>query len=130
MATKASPFFSSSHNQILQQKMIKESPKIDIKIDDYATKASSDCSQINRECYRLDEKSVSLPLQETGHDLVNKGSPDSGIGTPLSPQKTGTEPHPLSNCDVQFTYNGTKELKNIKSLRNMTRNSSPDLIGK
>lgn len=53
------------------------------------------------------------------------GSEDSGVGTPLSPK------HPLSNCDVNFTFNGTTKLKNIRTLnRNLSRNSSPDLLGK
>lgn len=116
---KVSQFFSSSHNDILKRhnsQGLLNTAKIDIKIQEF----ENDLNVKNTNA----EKSISLPLPE------NKTSPthsiDSGLGTPLSPK----EIHPLSNCDVNFTYNGTRELKTIKSLKNMTRNSSPDIVTK
>ncbi|KAF2898747.1 hypothetical protein ILUMI_07429 [Ignelater luminosus] len=150
LSTKMSQFFSSSHSQILQQNKLHaqnnlSNPKIDITIqsctdnDNIATKSTSDCSDIHKHSFQ-DEKSVSLPLKDklpnyninNNNNNNNKSSPtnsiDSGVGTPSSPREV--VPHPLSNCDVQFTYNGTRELKNIKSLRNLSRNSSPDMLAK
>lgn len=145
LSTKMSQFFSSSHSQILQQKLHAQNnlsnPKIDITIqsctdnDNIATKSSSDCSAIHKHSFQ-DEKSVSLPLEDKlsnyNNNINNKSSPtnsiDSGVGTPSSPREV--VPHPLSNCDVQFTFNGTRELKNIKTLRNLSRNSSPDMFAK
>lgn len=104
---KVSNFFSSSHSDILQKRQsmqnVLSNAKIDIKIQEFD----------------LNDKSISLPLE-------GKASPDSGIGTPMSPK----EAHPLSNCDVNFTYNGTRELKTIKSIKNLSRNSSPDMMRK
>ncbi|KAJ8916569.1 hypothetical protein NQ315_000213 [Exocentrus adspersus] len=110
---KSSKFFSSSHNNILQQRLNTQNTvaKIDIKIQDVESTGN--------------EKSVSLPLDSK---ISPSNSVDSGVDTPLSPKTV--DHHPLSNCDVNFTYNGTRELKNIKSLRNLSRNSSPDIIGK
>ncbi|EFA05559.2 TBC1 domain family member 1 isoform X2 [Tribolium castaneum] len=106
---KTSQFFSSSHNHILQQ--FNNNNKIDIKV---------------QECDL--NKSISLPLDSYHEKVSPCNSVDSGVGTPSSP-KPGDH-HPLSNCDVNFTFHGTRELKNIKSIRNMSRNSSPDIIGK
>ncbi|RZC35939.1 hypothetical protein BDFB_013426 [Asbolus verrucosus] len=120
--SKVSHFFSNSHNHILQQKFHPNNAKIDIKIQEF----ESDLNAKNS-----NEKSVSLPipLGDGYHEKVSpSNSVDSGVGTPSSPRNT--EHHPLSNCDVNFTFNGTRELKNIKSVRNMSRNSSPDIIGK
>lgn len=142
LSSKTSPFFSSSHNQIIQQKLHKEqalsNPKIDITIQDcveyenFNNKSSSDCSEILKSnLHQIDEKSVSLPLNEKLSQYNSKSSPtnsiDSGVGSP-SPKEM--EPHPLSNCDVQFTFNGTRELKNIKTLRSTVRHSSPDMFAK
>ncbi|XP_044260359.1 TBC1 domain family member 1 isoform X2 [Tribolium madens] len=107
---KTSHFFSSSHNHILQQ-FNNNNTKIDIKV---------------QECDL--NKSISLPLDSYHEKVSPCNSIDSGVGTPSSP-KPGDH-HPLSNCDVNFTFHGTRELKNIKSIRNMSRNSSPDIIGK
>ncbi|ENN78013.1 hypothetical protein HUJ04_000155 [Dendroctonus ponderosae] len=97
---KKSPFFSSSHSNILEQQRLHNSPlgsRIDIKV---------------QEC---DSESA---------DVSPTHSVDSGVGTPSSPSN-----HPLSNCgDVSFTYSGTKELKHLKSLKQCQRNSSPDLL--
>lgn len=114
---KVSNFFSTSHNNILQQRLYNNS-KIDIHIQDFEK--------------NLNEKNINLPLDENLEDFSNETSPthsiDSGVGTPNSPKNT--EHHPLSNCDVNFTFNGTRELKNIKSLRNTMQNSSPDILTK
>ncbi|XP_025830645.1 TBC1 domain family member 1 isoform X3 [Agrilus planipennis] len=124
MANKMSNFFSSSHAQILQQKLHSpkgSNPKIDIRIEDCVdynsstSKTTSDCTEMARNVKNLGEKSVSLPLQEKILGKDNKTSPtyseDSGIGTPSSPKDT--EIHPLSNCDVPFTYSGTRTLKKV-----------------
>lgn len=122
---KISQFFSNSHSNILQRqqssKNILNGAKIDIKIQDIDR---------NYEKSSLNESKISN-FEKTGLNIESKTSPthsvDSGISTPVSPK----EIHPLSSCgDVSFTYSGTRELKNIKSLKNMTRNSSPDIMGK
>lgn len=63
-------------------------------------------------------RDVTLPLDKKAN-VPTKASPtlsiDSGIVTPLSPKESN---HPLSNCGVSFTYNGTRELKNIRTLKN------------
>lgn len=115
---KVSNFFSTSHSNILQQKVHAHgNSKIDIQIQDFEK--------------NMMEKNINLPLNEL-EGFNDKTSPthsiDSGVGTPNSPKNI--EHHPLSNCDVNFTFNGTRELKNIKSLRNTVRNSSPDLLSK
>lgn len=69
---------------------------------------------------------------------------DSGISTPQTPldikhgdkteilqneSKINNLSHPLSNCDVSFTYNGTTKLKTIRPLRaNLSRTISTDLL--
>lgn len=204
-------FFSNSHSQILQQRLQKESPlvnsKVDITIQDYveeennknelknieiktpilpnpnlnmrsidltsAGQTSISTSDSNRENIRKSEsgsdKSESIlknlgpinVIANSNADKMNlnlKGSVDINLNknartTPEDPNKIANqtkespksptpsidsgvsspkdlEPHPLSNCDVNFTFHGTRELKTIKSLRNMSRNSSPDMIAK
>lgn len=122
---KISKFFSSSHSNILQQRLNTQNTvncgaKIDIKIQDVENDANA--KNVN------DEKPMDLLLDFGGEKVSPTNSVDSGVETPLSPKTINH--HPLSNCDVTFTYNGTRELKNIKSLRNLSRNSSPDIIGK
>ncbi|CAH1987487.1 unnamed protein product [Acanthoscelides obtectus] len=120
---RISKFFSTSHNTILQQRhnSIFNNAKIDITVHEVDNLKNS-------------EKSNSLPLPGKIEPKLdsNKISPtesvDSGLSTPSSPRST--EPHPLSNCDVTFTYNGTRELKNIKNIKNMTRNASQDISTK
>lgn len=108
---KVSHFFSNTHSNILQKQLSQQNllfnsnARIDIKIQDFES------SGVGGE--------------------VEKVSPthsvDSGVGTPSTP-KENVNIHPLSNCgDVNFTFNGTRELKTIKS--HMTRNSSPDIMG-
>lgn len=104
---KVSQFFSNTHSNILQKQLSQQNilfnnnAKIDIKIQDFES---------------ANEEKVS-----PSHSV------DSGLGTPSSPKDVQ---HPLSSCgDVNFTYNGTRELKNIKSLKHTTRNSSPDIMG-
>ncbi|XP_049824909.1 TBC1 domain family member 1 isoform X2 [Aethina tumida] len=112
---KTSHFFSTSHSNILQNmNNLRSNSKIDITVEDFEKENNA----------RNNEKSTSLPLTDYGTKMTPSHSIDSGVGTPSTPN------HPLSNCDVNFTYNGTRELKNIKSLRNMVRTSSPDLLGK
>lgn len=96
---KISKFFSSSHNTILQQKLnaqtsLLNKAKIDIKIQEF-------------------ENPENLKISPTD-------SIDSGVSTPVSPKVN--DPHPLSNCDVSFTYKGTTELKHVKNTKNMMRN--------
>lgn len=112
---KTSQFFSNSHNHILQQ--FHPGNKPDIMIEEIGN---------------TNEKSISLPipLKESYHETVSPtSSVDSGMETPSSP-RTGDSNHPLSNCDVNFTFNGTRELKNIKNIRPIPRNCTPDIISK
>lgn len=106
---KVSQFFSNTHTSILQKQLSQQNllltnnAKIDIKIQDFETPSQ-------------DEKSSPT------HSV------DSGVGTPSSPKDV----HPLSNCgDVNFMFNGTRELKTIKTVNKplMSRNSSPDITG-
>lgn len=126
---KISKFFSNSHSNILQQRLNTQNTinstmsggaKIDIKIHD----AEKDLNVKNN----TNEKSVSLPLDFDSSKISPTNSVDSGVETPLSPKTINH--HPLSNCDVTFTYNGTRELKHIKTIKDLSRNSSPDIIGK
>lgn len=81
--------------------------------------------------HELNKKNVSLPLEKS-KNFATKPSPtlstDSGIETPISPKDPDI--HPLSNCDVSFTYSGTRELKNIRTLKHFSRNSSPEFDNK
>ncbi|KAJ8967022.1 hypothetical protein NQ314_003139 [Rhamnusium bicolor] len=127
---KLSKFFSSSHHNILQQKLNAQNTinstvnnsKIDIRIQEFENDVTIKNTIVES----------SLPLSEKLDFDDSKVSPsnsvDSGVCTPVSPKTT--DHHPLSNCDVTFKYNGTRELKNIKSIRNMSRNSSPDIIAR
>lgn len=87
------------------------------------------------------KSTITLPLisKNTPENNVSPSeSIDSGVASPptsenvLSFEKCLEQPevHPLSGCDVSFTYNGTTKLKTIRSIRNLSRNSSPDLLGK
>ncbi|XP_060532714.1 TBC1 domain family member 1 isoform X2 [Cylas formicarius] len=113
---KKSQFFSSSHSNILEQQRLNNSQsnlpnsRIDIKIQEYEN------NRKNSDVVADDSK------------VSPTHSVDSGVGTPSSPKTLNN--HPLSNCDVNFTYNGTRELKNIKCLKNYQRNSSPDVLTK
>lgn len=136
LGSKMSHFFSTSHSHILQNKL------------SVTPSSHSSVKQVIREDSRenllspppVDEPEHGKPTFTTNTSVTSSGdtlettaeetdsptsSVDSGVGTPLSPK------HPLSNCDVNFTFNGTTKLKSIKNMnRNMTRNSSPDLLGK
>ncbi|KAF5296315.1 hypothetical protein FQA39_LY12532 [Lamprigera yunnana] len=127
---KLSPFFSNSHNQIIQHKLHSQ-PKIDITIqdsDDFSNTSTSNCISINKNFSETDEERVSLPLRDDKLNFNNKTSPtnsiDSGVGTPSSPKDV--VPHPLSNCDVQFTFNGTRELLS----KSMKKKSNSDMLAK
>lgn len=112
---KNNNFFSNSHMDILKEKLNPDwsNGNVAIKVDGVIE------NSINN---------VALALN-ADKEFSTKPSPtlsiDSGIETPLSPRTS--ENHPLSNCGVAFTYNGTRELKNIRTLKNFSRNSSPDL---
>ncbi|CAH0560399.1 unnamed protein product [Brassicogethes aeneus] len=116
---KVSQFFSDSHNNILQQKLhVKSGSKIDITVEDF-----------EKENHKKNEKCASLPLKNAFEAKMSPSqSVDSGIGKPVSPRSGDS--HPLINRDVSFTYGGTRELKNIKTLRNVARSTSHDLLGK
>ncbi|XP_050302062.1 TBC1 domain family member 1 isoform X2 [Anthonomus grandis grandis] len=116
---KKSSFFSSSHSNILEQQRLNSSQttllnsKIDIKVQE--------C-----ENNRKNSETPSIDIPNPNKNTSPTHSIDSGVGTPSSPKIP--EHHPLSNCDVTFTYSGTKELKNLKSLKHYQRNSSPDML--
>ncbi|XP_017777394.1 PREDICTED: TBC1 domain family member 1 isoform X2 [Nicrophorus vespilloides] len=97
-------FFSNSHKDILDQKM---HSKVEMKISNEEL-----LNALNRNGDR---------------------SPDSGVATPQahSPSidtannNSHQDSHPLSAaCDINFTYN-KRELRKVKSVRDMSRNSSP-----
>lgn len=125
----------SAHSRSLF--LTNQKPKIDIRINDcfdydpYRTKTVSDCTDINRynNLRKIDEKSVSLPLPNYASKMSPTNSIDSGVCTPITPSPKEMAPHPLSNCDVQFTFNGTRELLN-KTLKPTSRKSSTDLSAK
>lgn len=97
---KVSQFFSNTHNSILQK-------------------------QLSQQNILLNSNAkIDIKIQDFEPDTSPTHSIDSGVGTPSSPKGV----HPLSNCDVNFTFNGTRELKNIKSLKHLSRNSSPDIL--
>lgn len=116
---KVSNFFSSTHTNILQKQLSQQSL----------------LSSLNNNNTKIDIK-----IQ----DFESNSSPaDSGVGTPSSPNNNNNDVvHPLSNCgDVNFTFNGTRELKTIKAgaaaggggkhhhSSMLSRNSSPDITG-
>lgn len=115
-AEKISKFFSSSHNNILQQKLNAQNnvlnSKIDIKIQEFEPESKTKNSK---------EDKVVKPVYE--HEKVSPtNSIDSGVGTPSSPKSLSLiDNHPLSNCDVNFTYNGSRELKNMTNIKNATK---------
>ncbi|KAG5877735.1 hypothetical protein JTB14_000713 [Gonioctena quinquepunctata] len=118
LTERTSKFFSNSHNNILQQKLntqnnIRNNAKIDITIQEFENEANSNTI--------INQNPVNLPFS-TGDEYENSkvspsNSEDSGVVTPVSP--TFPDNHPLSNCDVPFTYEGTRELKTIKNIRNL-----------
>lgn len=120
---KISKFFSTSHNNILQQKVNSQpilSPKIDIKVQEFETDRGGNRS----ECIRIPK------ISEIESDKISPtNSVDSGVGTPLSP-KSIINTHPLSNCDVSFTYNGSRELQNLKNSKLTPKNSTTNLMSK
>lgn len=101
---KTSKFFSDSHSNILQQKIhAPYNPKIDITVED------------------MENENKPSPTHSEDSGVVTPGS------GPVSPKST--ESHPLSNCDVTFTFNGTRELRSIKNFKNL-RQISPDIMSK
>lgn len=131
-------FFSNSHMNILNEKMKSDDWKnrnSNVQVDDVTSGTCSSSMLENGFTREIDNKkllmdnNVSLPLKENRIDIPTKSSPtlsiDSGIVTPSSPKDTNN--HPLSNCDIEFIYNGTRELKNIRKLKHFTKNSSPDI---
>ncbi|CAH1131920.1 unnamed protein product [Ceutorhynchus assimilis] len=118
---KKSQFFSSSHSNILEQQRMHNSQtsiannsRIDIQIQEF-------------ENNRKNSGTTPIDLPNLEKNVSPTHSIDSGVGTPQSPRIP--EIHPLSNCDVNFTFSGTKELQNLKSLKHYQRNSSPDMLG-
>ncbi|KAL1501751.1 hypothetical protein ABEB36_007022 [Hypothenemus hampei] len=110
---KKSHFFSSSHNNILEKQRLQNSCQsinsiIDIEIEDFENK---------------NERSESIGAIDLQQGAILTG------GT-IETVPTVPENHPLSNCGVNFSFEGTKELKHFKSLKHQQRNSSPDVLGK
>lgn len=117
---KISKFFSSSHNNILQQKLNFQNNMVNAKIDIKIQEFEPDSKRTNN---RGDDN---VQLSETSlyeHDKISPtNSIDSGVGTPNSPKSlSALDNHPLSNCDVNFTYNGSRELKNMTNNKNNTK---------
>lgn len=99
---KVSNFFSNTHTSILKKQLSQQSLLLN------------------------SNAKIDIKIQDCETSPTH--SIDSGVGTPSSPNKDVVV-HPLSNCgDVNFTYNGTRELKTIKSPKQqIARNSSPDI---
>lgn len=127
LGTKVSHFFSASHGHILGHPSIKQVIREDSREGQPVSPPPPTVPQATQpNIVTTEPEPVLEPPIEISDDNGQSptGSVDSGVGTPLSPK------HPLSNCDVNFTFNGTTRLKNIRDVRNISRNSSPDLLGK
>ncbi|XP_066262077.1 TBC1 domain family member 4 isoform X1 [Euwallacea similis] len=97
---KKSQFFSSSHNNILEQRRLHGSNSlVNIEVQNYD------------ESKRTSEGAKEGVLEGTGSSIPSE-----------------SDNHPLSNCDVHFTYSGTKELKQLRTSKLQQRNSSPDVL--
>lgn len=123
---RTSNFFSNQHNNILKQKLYHNvSPNlsnIDITIQETDNEENEKNNNINDINTRIISNTPSSP---------NNNTPALIIPTQTLEETTDTKSldnHPLSNCDVAFTFNGTRELKHIKNNRSLSRNSSPNLI--
>ncbi|XP_072388131.1 TBC1 domain family member 1-like isoform X2 [Diabrotica undecimpunctata] len=119
---RISKFFSGSHHHILQQKLNAQNnmlgnTKIDITVQEFKNEGAHE------------NNSVHFPF--VNNNISPTSSEDSGVvspaSNPLSPKSI--ESHPLSNCDVSFMFNGTRELKTIKNINNL-RQISPNVINK
>ncbi|XP_028135973.1 TBC1 domain family member 1 isoform X2 [Diabrotica virgifera virgifera] len=121
-AERISKFFSGSHHNILQQKLnaqnnILSNTKIDITVQEFK---NEDLRENNP---------VEFPF--VNNNISPTNSEDSGVvspaSNPLSPKSVDS--HPLSNCDVSFMFNGTRELKTIRNINNL-RQICPDITNK
>ncbi|CAG9857662.1 unnamed protein product [Phyllotreta striolata] len=68
---------------------------------------------------------IDITVQEFEDAEEGSRDVDSGVGTPVTPK----ESHPLSNCDVSFTFNGTRELKSLKNFKSL-RQCGGDIMSK
>lgn len=123
-AKGSSSFFENTFQQIREQhrirptRLLEASNGADIKLPDHVEKA------IENMAAKKQQK------EQQQQDVV---APDSGIATPMSPptvvstatnvapitieQTHFSEMHPLSSCeDVNFTFNGTTQLKQIRPI--------------
>lgn len=105
---------------------------------------NNNTNKYSKPIIKTDEDSRSSKYSNISLKIDDKPSTDSdsGISTPQTPldikqdHKTDSKisngnhlSHPLSNCDVSFTYNGTTKLKTIRPLRaNLSRTISTDLL--
>lgn len=120
--TKGSSFFENTYQQIRQQNRVRPtqllkptaSTGVDIKLPYHVEKAIEN-------------------MTAKKHKQQQDAAPDSGIATPISPpllnnaaetmppliieQTHFSEMHPLSSCeDVNFKFNGTTQLKQIRPI--------------
>lgn len=126
---KISKFFSSSHNNILQQKINAQNNLMNAKIDINVQEFEPTDSIFNKNLLKsIDNDNSSLTSDVSSrykHDEISPtNSIDSGVGTPNSPKLLDSldNNHPLSNCDVNFTFNGSRELKSITNAKNISKN--------
>ena len=141
-------FFAKSYNHILQRQLDKRinSCKVLEKCtendesnssESNKTSPTHDADMCGRSTINADLRDFCLQKYDASKeylilsgDVSEKTSPvsatDSGIVTPSSPKDI--EHHPLSNCDVNFTFNGTRELRKVKSFRNFSNNSNSNMI--
>lgn len=124
---RTSNFFSNQHNNILKQKLYHNvSPNlsnIDLTIlenDNEENEKNNNMNDINT---TLVSNTPSSPNNNTPTLII----PTEILEETISDTKK-IDNHPLSNCDVAFTFGGTRELKHIKNNRSLSRNSSPNLM--
>ncbi|XP_044764233.1 TBC1 domain family member 1 isoform X2 [Coccinella septempunctata] len=125
---RTSNFFSNQHNNILKQKLFHTvSPNlsnIDLTIQETDNEENERNNNLN---------DVNTILISNAPNSPNNNTPSLIIPTEVLEETTSDttkklDNHPLSNCDVAFTFSGTRELKHIKNNKSLSRNSSPNLI--
>ncbi|KAK9886460.1 hypothetical protein WA026_016743 [Henosepilachna vigintioctopunctata] len=122
---RSSNFFSNQHNSILKQKVYSNvSPSLsNTNID--VTIQEGDCEENEKNNNMNDATIHSTSVTPTS---PNNNTPvilrEPNIRLTTTDAET-LDNHPLSNCDVPFTFNGTKELKHFKKGICLPRNSSP-----
>lgn len=126
LGKKPSNFFSSTHEQIEQERLFEQQLKHDFdenlkKLDETLTKKLSPKSYLDDLAVFQSKKSMSLNLG------TNDKGGDSGFVTPMSPKEKENKcdnisciSHPLSDCDVDIKFDG--QLTKLKQIRPLKHN--------